>query len=123
MLSGIKFNKKGTEGGEDSTNNNSHIHQALKEELDKNTQNKHSNYALFLSIIEKWQKPKESESQQNQVSADNEDQARHEKQVADVQTLCEDALESFLKGNFSRMDRTLEKLDHIKTTNIRNFMN
>ena len=37
--------------------------------------------------------------------------------------MCDEAIEYFLKGNFSRFDRALEKLDHIKTTNIRNFLN
>lgn len=37
--------------------------------------------------------------------------------------ICEDAVESFLRGNFGRFERTLEKLDHIKTSNIRNLLN
>jgi len=28
-----------------------------------------------------------------------------------------------MRGNFSRLDRTLEKLDHIKTKNIRTLLN
>jgi hypothetical protein len=37
--------------------------------------------------------------------------------------LCDDAVESFLKGNFGRLERTLEKLEHIKTTAIRTLLN
>ena len=35
--------------------------------------------------------------------------------IDDSQMLCDDFIESFMKGNFSRVARTLEKLDHVKT--------
>ena len=37
--------------------------------------------------------------------------------------MCDEAIESFMKGNFSRLDRTLERLDHVKTTTIRKLLN
>jgi hypothetical protein len=36
--------------------------------------------------------------------------------------LCDDFIESFMRGNFSRVARTLEKLDHVKTQNIRQLL-
>lgn len=41
----------------------------------------------------------------------------------DSMQLCEDAIESFMRGNFSRFDRSLEKLEANKTTNIRQLLN
>lgn len=37
--------------------------------------------------------------------------------------MCDDAIESFMKGNFTRLDRTLERLDDLKTVTIRKFLN
>ena len=42
--------------------------------------------------------------------------------VDDSQMLCDDFIESFMRGNFSRVSRTLEKLDHLKTQNIRQLL-
>ena len=36
---------------------------------------------------------------------------------------CDDAVDSFMRGNFSRFQRTIDKLDAIKTTNIRTILN
>ena len=43
--------------------------------------------------------------------------------MQDFSSLCDEALDSFLRGNFSRLDRTLDKLDVIKSTNIRTLLN
>ena len=68
---------------------------------------------MILILIEKWQKKKEDLPS---------DPPKQTLPVADFEALCDDALDSFLNGNFSRLDRTLDKLDHLKTTNVRNFL-
>ena len=48
---------------------------------------------------------------------DNSDRAMFsdERVIDNHELICEDFLESFMKGNFSRVNKTLEKLDQIKT--------
>lgn len=37
--------------------------------------------------------------------------------------MCDDAVESLMRGNFGRLERTMEKLDHLKTTAVRTLLN
>jgi hypothetical protein len=40
----------------------------------------------------------------------------------DHEAICDDFLDAFMKGNFSRVQRSMEKLDQIKTQNIRQLL-
>jgi len=43
--------------------------------------------------------------------------------AVNFEAMCDDAVESLIRGNFGRLERTMEKLDHLKTTAIRTLLN
>ena len=43
--------------------------------------------------------------------------------AVNFEAMCDDAVESLIRGNFGRLERAMDKLDHLKTTAIRTLLN
>ncbi len=110
MLAGIKFNKKPE--SKDEHKSATQITQALQDELTKKSGDQQAER-------KRWQKKPADEPMQIELSRDTLAVAATtvapDEIIDDSQMLCDDFIESFMKGNFSRVARTLEKLDHVKT--------
>jgi len=107
MLAGIKFNKKPEI--KDDNKSATQITQALQVELTKKSGD-------LQPERKRWQKKPGDEPMQIELSRDTPaTTVAPDEIIDDSQMLCDDFIESFMKGNFSRVARTLEKLDHVKT--------
>ena len=109
MLAGIKFNKKPE--SKDENKSTTQITQALQDELTKKSGD-------LQPERKRWQKKPTDEPMQIELSRGDTPAATTvapDEIIDDSKMLCDDFIESFMKGNFSRVARTLEKLDHVKT--------
>lgn len=76
-------------------------------------------------MIERWQKDDIKQTTKDSKFQEQDKDLNEQIMKDDAQdpySLCDDAVEAFMKGNFPKYQRELDKLDNISTSNIRNLL-